>query len=178
MRLAHRPGALLASLEPFARHKVNLLKIESRPIHGRPWEYQFFLDVESDLPGGLEQALTEVRSATAEIRVLAFMPPPEPFGTFFSEMKGLTPRPTIKQAPLASNRQLWMEWTPDQFPLTIENSRAQGMTLTGGIVAYRSFLTILTNPSWAVGFKSPCGQDLEWVVSFLRLFGIFSLRSS
>lgn len=70
MRLAHRPGALLASLEPFARQQVNLLKIESRPIHGHPWEYQFFLDVESDRPGSLEQALAEVRSATAEVRVL------------------------------------------------------------------------------------------------------------
>src|SRR5258705_136082 len=38
MRLAHRPGALLASLAPFAKHAVNLLKIESRPIHGRPCE--------------------------------------------------------------------------------------------------------------------------------------------
>src|SRR5216683_1388708 len=32
MRLTHRPGALLASLAPFAKHAVNLLKIESRPI--------------------------------------------------------------------------------------------------------------------------------------------------
>jgi prephenate dehydratase len=74
MRLAHRPGALLASLEPFARHEVNLLKIESRPIHGRPWEYQFFLDVESDRPGRLEQALSEVQDATAELRVLGRYP--------------------------------------------------------------------------------------------------------
>jgi prephenate dehydratase len=70
MRLAHRPGALLASLEPFAKHGVNLLKIESRPIHGRPWEYQFFLDVESDDVSRLEQALAAGRNATSELRVL------------------------------------------------------------------------------------------------------------
>jgi prephenate dehydratase len=70
MRLAHRPGALLASLEPFAKHGVNLLKIESRPIHGRPWEYQFFIDVEASDVARLDQALTEVRSATSELRVL------------------------------------------------------------------------------------------------------------
>ncbi len=70
MRLAHRPGALLASLEPFARHGVNLLKIESRPIHGRPWEYQFFIDVEAGDVAQLDQALNEVRAATSELRVL------------------------------------------------------------------------------------------------------------
>jgi prephenate dehydratase len=70
MRLAHRPGALLASLEPFAKHGVNLLKIESRPIHGRPWEYQFFIDVEASDVAQLDQALTEVRVATSELRVL------------------------------------------------------------------------------------------------------------
>jgi prephenate dehydratase len=70
MRLAHRPGALLASLEPFAKHSVNLLKIESRPIHGRPWEYQFFIDVEAVDIARLDQALAEVRNATSELRVL------------------------------------------------------------------------------------------------------------
>ena len=74
MRLAHRPGALLASLEPFAKHGVNLLKIESRPIHGRPWEYQFFIDVEAETPARLDAALTEVRSATSELRVLGRYP--------------------------------------------------------------------------------------------------------
>jgi prephenate dehydratase len=70
MRLAHRPGALLASLEPFAKHDVNLLKIESRPIHGRPWEYQFFIDVEASDVARLDQALNEARGATSELRVL------------------------------------------------------------------------------------------------------------
>jgi len=70
MRLAHRPGALLASLEPFAKHGVNLLKIESRPIHGRPWEYQFFIDLEAEDATNLDHALAEVRKATSELRVL------------------------------------------------------------------------------------------------------------
>jgi prephenate dehydratase len=74
MRLAHRPGSLLSSLEPFARNGVNLLKIESRPIHGRPWEYQFFIDVEADTVVRLEQALREVREAAHEVRVLGLYP--------------------------------------------------------------------------------------------------------
>jgi prephenate dehydratase len=70
MRLAHRPGALLAALHPFSTYGVNLLKIESRPIHGRPWEYQFFLDVEGESTTQLDAALAEVRRATSEVRVL------------------------------------------------------------------------------------------------------------
>ena len=69
-RLAHKPGALLAALEPFARNGVNLLKIESRPIHGHPWEYQFFLDVETTDQPSLDQALADVRKATHQLRIL------------------------------------------------------------------------------------------------------------
>jgi prephenate dehydratase len=77
MRLAHKPGALLASLEPFAKHGVNLLKIESRPIHGKPWEYQFFLDVETTQAEAMEKALEEVRQATSELRELGRYAPAE-----------------------------------------------------------------------------------------------------
>jgi prephenate dehydratase len=69
MRLAHQPGSLLASLEPLAHHRVNLLKIESRPIHGQPWEYQFFVDLEAPA-SCLEDAVVDLRKATREVRVL------------------------------------------------------------------------------------------------------------
>src|SRR5690242_15930043 len=74
MRLAHRPGSLLASLEPFARHGINLQKIESRPIHGHPWEYQFFIDVEANSTAQLDAALLDVSKATSFLRILGLYP--------------------------------------------------------------------------------------------------------
>jgi len=74
LRLTHKPGALLAALEPFSRHRVNLQKIESRPIHGRPFEYQFYLDVETGSSAALNAALAEVRSSTTFLRVLGLYP--------------------------------------------------------------------------------------------------------
>lgn len=74
LRLAHKPGALLSALEPFARHGVNLQKIESRPIHGRPFEYQFFLDVEASSTASLDAALKEVNANTTFLRILGLYP--------------------------------------------------------------------------------------------------------
>jgi prephenate dehydratase len=70
MRLAHRPGSLAAALEPFARCGVNLSRIESRPIHGRPWEYQFFLDMEAEEASRLQAALAELYGCAVDVRVL------------------------------------------------------------------------------------------------------------
>jgi chorismate mutase / prephenate dehydratase len=39
-----KPGVLHRMLQPFARSRINLTKIESRPIKNKPWEYMFFID--------------------------------------------------------------------------------------------------------------------------------------
>jgi prephenate dehydratase len=66
---------LLSALEPFARNEINLMKIESRPIHGTPWVYQFFLDVETNSLEKLEAALAAVKPATSFLRILGVYSP-------------------------------------------------------------------------------------------------------
>lgn len=71
VRLAHRPGALSAAVAAFAKRKINLVKIESRPLRGRPWEYSFYLDLQvtPDHPG-LAAALRELARCSRGLRIL------------------------------------------------------------------------------------------------------------
>lgn len=71
----HTPGSLYAVLEVFARYKINLTKIESRPTRQRPWEYYFFLDIEGHHRDPLiAKAFAEVATKTVFLKVLGSYP--------------------------------------------------------------------------------------------------------
>jgi prephenate dehydratase len=70
-QLPHLPGALYTALEPFARREINLLRIESRPMHGKPWEYRFYLDLQASLENReVMEALEELGRHAVQLKIL------------------------------------------------------------------------------------------------------------
>ena len=70
--VAHKPGSLYKSLTPFAQKKINLTKIESRPIIGKPWEYLFYLDFEINSYKECQQTLEELKKNCLHLKILGF----------------------------------------------------------------------------------------------------------
>jgi prephenate dehydratase len=75
---AHRPGSLAHALDCFARRGVNLTRLDSRPMMGRPFEYRFYLDFsingETSAPAAAEAALSDLEEASAEIKLFGTYP--------------------------------------------------------------------------------------------------------
>jgi chorismate mutase / prephenate dehydratase len=68
-------GALFRLLEPLAKHKVSMSRIESRPSRRKKWDYVFFIDVEGHAEvGAVAKALTELEKRASLFRVLGSYP--------------------------------------------------------------------------------------------------------
>lgn len=69
--LPHQSGSLHEILTIFAVHGLNLMKVESRPVQGKSWEYLFFLEFTGDLESpGMDGVLHELSQLAADMRVL------------------------------------------------------------------------------------------------------------
>ncbi len=65
------PGSLLKILGIFEQYQVNLVKLESRPVQGKPWQYWFYADLEiPDDSHRLDGCLAEVEAVSPYYRCL------------------------------------------------------------------------------------------------------------
>lgn len=69
--LENRAGSLFRAMAVFALRDIDLLKIESRPLVGRPWEYSFYLDfLGHTAEPRVRAALGHLEEFAADVRVL------------------------------------------------------------------------------------------------------------
>jgi 3-deoxy-7-phosphoheptulonate synthase len=69
--VADQPGALFKALTVLADRGLNMKKLESRPIHGKPWQYLFYVDVDVPAdPAVLARAVEALKAVAEDLRVL------------------------------------------------------------------------------------------------------------
>jgi prephenate dehydratase len=68
--LKHEEGSLSQVLSILSFYRINLTKIQSLPIIGREWEYQFYVDVTFDDYLRYNQAIAAISPLTIEIKIL------------------------------------------------------------------------------------------------------------
>ena len=74
----HQPGALHRALEPFARHRIDLVQLVSRPIPNSPWRYRFDAVLTGHpLEPVVREALADMRAQTRQLRVFGSYPAAE-----------------------------------------------------------------------------------------------------
>lgn len=65
--VSHRPGSLLSILSSFVSHGINMTKLQSVPIIGRPQEYSFHVDLEFHDAEEYQQAIEELKLKTVDL---------------------------------------------------------------------------------------------------------------
>ena len=70
-----KPGTLYDALGEFARRKINLTKLESRPTRQKPWQYNFYLDFEGHREDRqAREALESLEKISIFVKVLGSYP--------------------------------------------------------------------------------------------------------
>jgi prephenate dehydratase len=75
--LKNVPGALFKALSVFALRDLDLSKIESRPVRGKPWEYMFFIDLLRGDDPAMRLALRHLEEIAGVVKVLGVYPSAE-----------------------------------------------------------------------------------------------------
>ncbi|WP_294538489.1 prephenate dehydratase [uncultured Bacteroides sp.] len=68
--LPHTEGSLSQVLSILSFYHINLTKIQSLPIIGREWEYQFYVDVAFNAYVRFKQAIAAISPLTKELKIL------------------------------------------------------------------------------------------------------------
>jgi prephenate dehydratase len=69
--LKHTPGSLFSVMQEFNNSKINLTKIESRPTKEKPWEYNFYVDLEGHIEeDNIKKTLNKIEKKCTFIKIL------------------------------------------------------------------------------------------------------------
>lgn len=63
---SNKPGSLFEVMKVFSENQINMVKLESRPIHGKPWQYMFYADLETDMTDSSAQSVIEAIEQNTE----------------------------------------------------------------------------------------------------------------
>lgn len=75
MATGQQAGALVEALLVLRNHSLIMTRLESRPIHGNPWEEMFYLDIQANLESAeMQKALKELGEITRSMKVLGCYP--------------------------------------------------------------------------------------------------------